>query len=187
MPRLTKIYTRTGDDGTTGLGDGSRVPKTAPRINAYGVVDELNAAIGFVLTQQPSAELAGVLREIQNELFHCGADLCIPEHAKGAGRGPKIEPRHIEALETLMDRLNESLPALTNFVLPGGTASAAALHVARTICRRAERDVLRLAAIERMNPRVIEYLNRLSDALFVMARRENQLAGVAEPLWESRK
>lgn len=186
MPRLTRIYTRTGDDGTTGLGNGERIAKTAPRIEAYGAVDELNSAIGVILTLAPTPTLADPLRRIQNELFHCGADLCVPESAKSAMPGPRIEPRHVAALEELIDQLNEELPPLANFILPGGTPAAAQIHVARTICRRAERDALRLAAVEAIGASVVHYLNRLSDALFVMARFENLKTGTAEPLWDSR-
>jgi len=186
MPRLTKIYTRTGDDGETGLGSGARVRKDHPRVEAYGAVDEVNAALGVALATSPHADLAAALRAIQNELFHAGADLCIPEDAKAAGVGPRIEPRHTRGLETLIDRLNAELPPLENFVLPGGTPAAAQLHLARTICRRAEREVLRLAAAEAINPEIVRYLNRLSDALFVMSRYDNRAAGVAEPVWDSR-
>lgn len=186
MPRLTKIYTRTGDDGETGLGSGARVRKDHPRVEAYGAVDELNAVMGVVLAAQISQETAAALREIQNELFHAGADLCIPESEKPSGGGPRVETRHTQALETLIDRLNGDLPPLENFVLPGGTPAAAWLHVARTVCRRAEREVLRLAASDAVNPEILRYLNRLSDALFVLSRHENRVAGVAEPVWDSR-
>jgi cob(I)alamin adenosyltransferase len=186
MPRLTKIYTRTGDDGSTGLGSGTRVSKTAPRIEAYGTVDELNAQVGVVRTLRPAAELVEPLASIQNELFHAGADLCIPEADKGAMPGPRIEPRHVERLERLIDRLNAELPPLANFILPGGTPAAAAMHVARAVCRRAERDVIRLSRVEPIGEQVVVYLNRLSDALFVMARYDNLKANVAEPIWDSR-
>jgi cob(I)alamin adenosyltransferase len=186
VPRITKVYTRTGDDGTTGLGSGARVPKTSARIAAYGTVDELNSLLGVVLASGPVAELAEPLRAIQNELFHCGADLCVPETDKARFPGPRIEPRHVAALELLMDSLSESLAPLENFILPGGHAAAAHLHVARAVCRRAERDVLQLAASEPVNPLIVPYLNRLSDALFVMARYQNQRGGVADPLWNSR-
>lgn len=186
MPRITKVYTRTGDDGTTGLGTGARVPKTSPRIAAYGAVDELNSLLGVVLASGPVAELAGPLRRIQNELFHCGADLCVPEADKPRFGGPRIEQRHVDALEALMDSLSASLAPLENFILPGGHAVAATLHVARAVCRRAERDVLQLAAAEPVNPLIVHYLNRLSDALFVMARYQNQRSGGGEPLWDSR-
>jgi cob(I)alamin adenosyltransferase len=186
MPRITKVYTRTGDDGTTGLGTGARVLKTSARITAYGTADELNSCLGVVAAMEPHADLAEPLRRIQNELFHLGADLCIPDADKAAMPGPKIEPRHIEALEVLMDRLGESLSPLENFILPGGTAVAGHLHVARTICRRAERDAIALSQLESVSADVIRYLNRLSDALFVMARYENVKAGVVDPQWDSR-
>src|SRR5262245_1388801 len=186
MPRLTRIYTRTGDDGTTGLGTGERIAKTAPRIEAYGLVDQLNAHIGVVLAAEPAADLTAALRRIQNELFHCGADLCVPEAAKAARPGPRIEQRHVEALERLMDDLSEELPPLENFILPGGSRAAAELHVARAVCRNAERAVLRLAEQEAIGAFVVAYLNRLSDALFVLARTQNSKAGVRDPTWDSR-
>lgn len=186
MPRITRVYTRTGDAGETGLGTGARVPKTSPRIGAYGTVDELNSHIGVALASGVHADLAGPLRMIQNELFHLGADLCVPEPDKARQPGPRIESRHIVALEALMDRLSESLAPLENFILPGGTAAAAALHVCRCVCRRAERDALLLAEEEPISAQVVPYLNRLSDALFVMARYQNQASGVRDPLWDSR-
>lgn len=186
MPRLTKIYTRTGDDGTTGLGDGSRIAKNSPRIEAYGLVDQLNAHVGVVLTCSPTERLVEPLRRIQNELFHLGCDLCFPESAKQQYTVPKIEPRHVTALEQLMDELSESIPPLENFVLPGGTRAAAELHVSRTVCRNAERAALALSETEPIGGSVVHYLNRLSDALFVMSRYENVRAGVAEPTWNSR-
>jgi len=185
MPRITKVYTRTGDDGTTGLGTGQRVPKNALRISAYGTVDELNAQLGVVLTVHPCAELVEPLRRIQNELFHLGAELCVPEAEKAQRPGPRIEARHVRALEQLIDHLNGQLPPLQNFVLPGGTPAAAHLHVARTVCRRAEREVVALASHEAVGAHVLPYLNRLSDALFVMARYDNRQAGVDEPIWDS--
>src|SRR5438034_1844261 len=142
MPRLTRIYTRTGDEGTTGLGDGTRVPKTTHRIEAYGLVDQLNSQIGVVLASQPADALVSTLRRIQNELFHLGSDLCIPEAAKKTMPVPVIEQRHVVALEKLMDELSEQLPALENFILPGGSLAAAQLHVARTLCRNAEREAI---------------------------------------------
>jgi len=185
MPRITKVYTRTGDDGTTGLGTGQRVSKNALRIAAYGTVDELNAQIGTVLTVHPCAELVEPLRRIQNDLFHLGAELCVPEADRARFPGPRIEARHVEGLERLIDDLNGQLPPLSNFVLPGGTPAAAQLHVARTVCRRAEREVVSLSSHEPIGAYVLPYLNRLSDALFVMARYDNRRAGVDEPLWDS--
>jgi len=186
MPRITKVYTRTGDDGTTGLGGGRRVPKDALRIEAYGTVDELNSAIGAALAAGLVSEAADPLTRIQNDLFHLGADLCILEEDKTRVPAPRIEARHVEELERLMDRLSEELPPLENFVLPGGSPGAAALHVARTICRRAERLVVALSRKEAVGTHTVPYLNRLSDALFVMARFENRRRGVPDVLWDSR-
>ena len=183
MPRLTKIYTKTGDDGSTGLGTGARVPKNAPRIAAYGDVDELSSHIGLALTLGPTADLAEPLRRIQNELFHLGSDLCIPDADKVKMPVPVVEDRHIAALEALIDRFNDQLPPLENFILPGGTQSAAALHVARTVCRRAERSVLSLAQVESIRPQVGIYLNRLSDLLFVLSRWAAKVRSEPEPLW----
>ena len=183
MPRLTRLYTRKGDDGTTGLGGGQRVPKDSVRVAAYGTVDELNAAIGVALAAGLAARLAAVLPTIQNELFHLGSDLCFVEEDKQKFAMPQIDARHVEALERLIDELNEVVGPLENFILPGGAPGSAALHVARTICRRAERDVLTLSHHEAVGRFVMPYLNRLSDALFVMARYENHARGVAEPLW----
>jgi len=185
MPRITRVYTRAGDDGTTALGSGQRVPKSARRIAAYGTVDELNAQLGVVLASGVAAALVAPLRRIQNDLFHAGAELCIPEAQRATHPGPRIEARHVAALEELMDQLGAQLPALQNFVLPGGAAAAAHLHVARTVCRRAEREVVALAAEEPIGPHVLVYLNRLSDALFVLGRYQNKLAGVPEPIWDS--
>ena len=186
VPKLTKIYTRTGDDGSTGLAGGRRVPKSSPRIEAYGTVDELNALIGLVLAAKPTVRLVNPLQQFQNDLLHLGADLCRPEEEKSAATGPNVEARHVAALEELMDELSTSLDPLENFVLPGGTSAAAHLHVARTVCRRAEREVLRLAEREKVGQYVVVYLNRLSDAFFVMARFENKMAGAVEPIWNSR-
>src|SRR5262245_35403711 len=187
MPRITKVYTRTGDDGTTGLGSGDRVGKDSPRIEAYGTVDELNSAIGLALAAGVNDAIAPALARIQNDLFHLGSDLCVPEEEKSRRPVPQIEARHVEALEELMDRLSEELPALENFVLPGGAPGAAQLHVARTVCRRAERVVVALSRRESVGEYTVRYLNRLSDALFVMARHENKRRGVADVLWDSRR
>ena len=186
MPRITRVYTRTGDDGTTALGSGDRVGKDDPRIEAYGTVDELNSAIGTALASDPDPELGEVLQRVQNELFHLGSDLCVPEDRKRQMPVPRIEERHVEVLEATMDRLTERLDPLANFLLPGGSPAAAHLHLARTISRRAERRVVTLAAVAEINPLAQRYLNRLSDALFVMARYENHAKGVSEPLWDSR-
>ncbi len=186
MPRLTRIYTRTGDDGTTALGTGARVPKTSARIAAYGEVDELNSVIGVALAEGLDASVDQVLRPIQNELFHLGSDLCFPEADKARVKIPQIEARHVDALEAAMDRFSEHLAPLENFVLPGGSPGAARLHVARATCRRAERAVVALAAIEPIGAFVVRYLNRLSDLLFVLARVENQQRGVQDVCWNSR-
>src|SRR5215471_18197177 len=145
MPRITKVYTRSGDDGSTGLGGGQRVGKDSPRIEAYGTVDELNSTLGVALAAGLNEAIAPAVRTIQNELFHLGSDLCILEEDKARMPAPRIEERHVVALEKLMDRLSEELPPLENFVLPGGAMGAAQLHVARTVCRRAERLVVALA------------------------------------------
>jgi cob(I)alamin adenosyltransferase len=184
MPRLTKIYTRTGDEGMTGLGGGRRVPKDSARVRAYGTVDELNSAIGVALALGLTERLAGELPSIQNELFDLGSDLCWPEDDERRDRIPTVQPRHIERLERVIDELNAVVGPLTNFLLPGGSAGAAQLHLARTICRRAEREAITLSHEEPIGELVLPYLNRLSDALFVMARYENHERGVAEPLWE---
>ena len=186
MPRITRVYTRTGDDGTTGLGGGQRVPKDAPRIEAYGTVDELNSVLGVALAVGVNDTVAAALRTIQNDLFHLGSDLCILEEDKAKRPVPRIEERHVVALEQLMDRLSEELPPLENFVLPGGCPGAAHLHVARTVCRRAERLLVALARTEAIGPWTVKYVNRLSDALFVMARHENKRRGVPDVLWDSR-
>jgi cob(I)alamin adenosyltransferase len=186
MPRITKVYTRTGDDGTTGLGGGQRVGKDSARIEAYGTVDEVNSVLGVALASGLSDAIAEPLRNVQNELFHLGSDLCILEEDKARMPVPRIEERHVLALEKLMDRLSEELPPLENFILPGGSPGAAHLHVARTVCRRAERLVVTLARSESVGPWTVRYLNRLSDALFVMARYENRSRGVSDVLWDSR-
>jgi len=179
--RLTKIYTRGGDTGETSLGDGSRVSKLDGRIEAFGAVDELNAALGLVLAGDLADELRGVIARVQNELFDVGADLSVPAGVDGRLR---VEQSMVDRLEQDCDRFNAELPELRSFVLPGGTEAAARLHVARTLCRRAERDVLRAAAKHDLGPLVAVYLNRLSDLLFVLARAENALAGQDEPLWK---
>ena len=186
MPRITKVTTKTGDDGTTGLGSGQRVPKDSPRIEAYGTVDELASQIGVALAIGLNETLVPGLERIQNELFHLGSDLCILEEDKARLPAPQIGARHVEALETLMDRLSEELPPLDNFILPGGSPGAAALHVVRTVCRRAERLVVALSRQEKVGAFTVRYLNRLSDALFVMARHENKRRGVPDVLWNSR-
>ena len=186
MPRLTTIYTRKGDEGETSLGGGQRVPKDSARIVAYGTVDELNSAIGVALALSLSPRLMETLPVLQNELFHLGSDLAFHEEDKQASELPHIEDRHVQKLEELIDELNEIVGPLQNFILPGGSNGAAQLHVARTICRRAERAALTLAREERIGELVLPYLNRLSDLLFVMARYENKQRGIEEPLWDTK-
>ena len=177
MVRLTRIYTRTGDDGTTALGDGTRVPKTSPRIEAYGTVDELNAVLG-VCWELAAEPLRARLRQVQNDLFDLGADLCVPLSAPaGVAR---IGAARAARLERWIDEANAPLPPLASFVLPGGGPLAAQLHVARTVCRRAERRTLDLAAHEPVNPQDTIYLNRLSDLCFVWSRAA---AAGQEVLW----
>ena len=185
MPRLTKIYTRTGDEGETSLGSRTRVKKDDARIEAYGTVDELNSFIGLALTSNLSPRLNELLLPIQNQLFHLGSDLAFPEDEKKEFEVPRIEKRHIEALEAMIDELNEIVGPLENFILPGGSAGAAALHVARTVCRRTERQLVTLSQQSAVSEHSLAYLNRLSDALFVMARYENAQKKVPETLWDS--
>lgn len=182
--RITKVYTRKGDDGTTGLGGGQRVSKDSLRVRAYGAVDELNSAIGVALAHGLSPRLAEFLASVQNELFHLGSDLCFIEEDKTKYDIPQIEQRHLEKMERLIDELNAVVGPLENFILPGGSPAAATLHLARTICRRAERDAISLAHDDTIGPFVVSYLNRLSDALFVMARYENKARGIQEPQWD---
>jgi cob(I)alamin adenosyltransferase len=186
MPRITKVYTRTGDDGTTALGGGERVPKDSARVAAFGTVDELNSCVGAAMASGLDPSLAARLSGIQNDLFHLGSDLCMPEAGKERRPVPTIEPRHVDALERWMDEMSAELSPLENFVLPGGTPGAALLHVARAVCRRAERDAIALSRFEPIGPSVVAYLNRLSDALFVAARYENAKRGVPDVLWNTR-
>jgi cob(I)alamin adenosyltransferase len=179
--RLTRIYTRGGDQGETSLGDGSRVSKLDCRIGAFGTVDELNSALGLVLVGDVPEEMREPLVRIQNELFDVGADLSVPW---GVTDRLRVEQPMIDALEQLCDDFNADMPELRSFVLPGGTESSARLHVARTICRRAERDVLLGSQEVDLNPLVLGYLNRLSDLLFILARAANASAGRDEPLWK---
>jgi cob(I)alamin adenosyltransferase len=183
MVYLSRIYTKSGDHGETGLGDGSRVPKDHPRVAAYGSVDELNAVLGLLLAQCPDLPEAELLRSIQNDLFDVGADLCVPQAAEQApGQKLRVRPEQATRLEAAIDRLNEALAPLTSFVLPGGSPAAAWCHLARTVCRRAERDVVTLARNETINPQIVTYLNRLSDLLFVLARVCNG-KGQNDVLW----
>ncbi|HET9482356.1 MAG TPA: cob(I)yrinic acid a,c-diamide adenosyltransferase [Xanthomonadales bacterium] len=174
--RLSKIYTRTGDDGTTGLGDGTRVAKDSARVTAYGTIDEANSAIGVVLSHAVPDDVRSMLTEIQHELFDLGGELCIPGHAA-------IDDADIARLEQRLDGYNEPLPPLKDFILPGGGAAAAACHLARTICRRAEREVVTLSHHDAVRPEAIRYLNRLSDLLFVVARVLARASGEGEVLW----
>lgn len=184
MPRLTKIYTRQGDDGTTALGHGQRVPKDHLRVRACGAVDELNAVIGTALAHGLCDRLTKELSRIQNELFHLGADLAVPQAAQARVSVPLLEARHVEKLERLIDEFTQATGPVENFILPSGSLGAAYLQVARTVCRRAEREVVALAREEAIGPQVLPYLNRLSDVLFAMARYENHQRGVPEPLWD---
>src|SRR5438128_1119933 len=175
MVYLSRIYTKTGDQGETALGDGSRVAKDHPRVTAYGGVDELNAVLGVLLAAcRPDAETAELMRSIQNDLFDVGADLCVPGKAdEKPGDKLRVRAEQSLRLEAAIDRLNTNLAPLTSFVLPGGTPLAAWCHLARTVCRRAERDVVTLSRGETINQQVVIYLNRLSDLLFVLARHGN--------------
>jgi cob(I)alamin adenosyltransferase len=179
--RLTRIYTRGGDAGETSLGDGTRVSKLDTRVVAAGTVDELNAVLGVVLAGNCPGELAAPLARIQNELFDVGADLAVPFEVEGRLR---VTQAMVDDLEQLCDRFNEPLEELRSFVLPGGTEAAAGLHVARTVCRRAERDAITAAGMHSVDPLVAVYLNRLSDVLFILSRAANAAAGAAEPLWK---
>ena len=180
--RLTRIYTRGGDRGETSLGDGSRVSKLDCRIGAFGAVDELNSHLGVALAGELPHDLRPVLERVQNELFDVGADLAVP-YGVGDGR-LRVDDDAIAALEAACDRFNADLPELRSFVLPGGAEAAARLHVARAVCRRAERDALLAAEELDINPLVLVYLNRLSDLLFIAARYANAAAGAGEPLWK---
>jgi cob(I)alamin adenosyltransferase len=177
--RLTRIYTRGGDRGETSLGDGSRVSKLDPRVVAFGAVDELNSLLGLGLAADAAAEMRPVLERVQNELFDVGADISVPFEVSERLR---VAQSQVDRLEADCDRFNAELPELKSFVLPGGTELAARLHVARAVCRRAERDVLDAAREVEVNPLVAVYLNRLSDLLFILARAAN--AGGDEPLWK---
>jgi cob(I)alamin adenosyltransferase len=178
--RLTRIYTRGGDSGETSLGDGSRVSKLDCRIGAFGSVDELNSALGLVLAGELADDVRAALTRIQNELFDVGADLSVPW---GVTDRLRVDQASIDRLEQLCDRFNAELPELRSFVLPGGTEAAARLHVARALCRRAEREVLLASQEVDLNPLVLAYVNRLSDLLFILARTANARADVDEPLW----
>ncbi|MGB5578602.1 MAG: cob(I)yrinic acid a,c-diamide adenosyltransferase [Woeseiaceae bacterium] len=175
--RLSKIYTRTGDDGTTGLGDGSRTPKDSVRVEAFGTVDEANSAIGIVLASSAlPVDVRRCLVDVQHDLFELGGELCIPGHAA-------ITDKFIDRLENDLDAFNHDLPSLKEFILPGGSQAAAACHLARTIVRRAERRVYTLANVDDVRPEVVKYLNRLSDLLFVVARVLARAESGQEVLW----
>ena len=179
--RLSKIYTRTGDDGSTGLGDGTRVPKEDLRVEAYGTVDEANSAIGVVLsTAALPAQIVTCLTEVQHDLFDLGGELCIPGHLM-------IGAAHVERLETELDGFNEALPPLKEFILPAGGPAASACHVARAVCRRAERRCWALARVESVSPEALKYLNRLSDLLFVLARVLARHEHGSEVVWRRAK
>jgi cob(I)alamin adenosyltransferase len=185
---LTRIYTRGGDAGETSLGDGRRVSKDSARIAAYGTVDELNAHVGVLRTLALPDGWDAWLARIQNELFDLGADLCVPEEERTDRSSERertrlrVDASQVSWLEARCDEVNDRLPPLTSFILPGGTAAAAQLHVCRTVCRRAEREIVALAAHERVNPEATAYANRLSDLLFILARAANPPG--AEPLWQ---
>jgi cob(I)alamin adenosyltransferase len=181
-----KIYTRTGDGGETSLFGGERVKKTVARIRAYGTVDELNASLGVAIASAEPDELTVTLRQLQQELFMVGADLATPSGTK-ENRTVRVAEEHVLRLEKEIDRHDETLEPLKNFILPGGTERAALLHLARTICRRAERETIGLAEKEKINERVIVYLNRLSDLLFVLARIANARAGENDIPWHPQR
>ncbi len=178
--RLSKIYTRTGDDGTTGLGDGSRTRKDSLRVEAYGTVDELNSVIGVLLATPGCEPFTKLLDDIQHNLFDLGGELCIPGHTA-------ITAAQITWLEQQLDLLNGDLEPLKDFILPGGSPAAAHCHVARTVCRRAERLVVRLSRSEPISQQAVHYLNRLSDLLFVLARKINQHLDIADRLWQHQR
>ena len=179
-----KLYTGQGDDGHTVLFGGTRVPKNDSRICAYGDVDECNATIGLAVAHGAGEETVTILRQVQGELFMLGAELAAPQ---GNAPSPRIDDNHISRLERWIDAATEETPSTRNFVLPGGTAAAAALHLARTVCRRAERNTVGLSMQQSVRPAVLVYLNRLSDLLFALARRENHHAGVADIPWIASK
>ncbi len=174
--RLSKIYTRTGDDGTTGLGDGTRVAKDSARVNAYGTVDEANSTIGLLLAAELPDGVRELLTRIQHQLFDLGGELCIPGHAA-------VFDADVDALEARLDHYNDDLPPLKDFILPGGGEAAARCHIARTVVRRAERRTVELARLEDIRPQPVHYLNRLSDLLFVLARVLARASGHGEVLW----
>lgn len=185
MVHINRVYTRAGDDGTTALGGGQRVPKDSLRIDAYGTVDETNSVIGVAVSAGLHESMRPHFFVIQQVLFNLGSDLCILEEDKKRYSVPGIEQRHIDDLEQWMDAWNEDLEPLKSFILPGGDMSAAQLHVARTTCRRAERLTIALSREEEVGPFCVPYLNRLSDLLFVASRYQSKLAGAGDILWDS--
>jgi cob(I)alamin adenosyltransferase len=186
MPRISRPATHTGDDGSTSTVTGQRVSKDAAEICAYGVLDELNSAIGVALSLEGlSSDLRLPLQTIQNDLFHLGAEFNSGTSEQTEATQPRIEERHVEKLDDILANLYEELDPLTNFTLPGGSPSAASLHLARAVCRRAERVVVTLSSTEEVGVLALKYLNRLSDAMFLMARLENKRSGKEELVWDS--
>jgi len=177
--RLSKIYTRTGDDGTTGLGDGTRVQKDSLRVEAMGDVDELNSVIGLMLTETVPDILMDLLTQVQHDLFNLGGEICIPDYVI-------LQQANIDNLEEAIDTLNDDLAPLKEFILPGGTKATSFCHLARTVCRRAERKLITLARDEKVTDISLKYLNRLSDLLFVLCRVINKEAGVSDVLWNNK-
>ncbi len=184
---MTSIYTRTGDQGETGLFGGGRVPKDDARVDAYGEVDELNAVLGVARATGQDPGLEALLKDLQDQLFTVGSVLATPQESKAASYIPQIQQGWVDAMERAIDDFDTQLAKMTHFILPGGTAAAASLHVARTVCRRAERRVISLVRDGQVNPAVVVYLNRLSDLLFTMARVANARAGVEDVLWIPKK
>ncbi len=182
---VTRIYTRTGDGGETGLFGGQRVPKDDLRVGAYGTIDELNAVLGVARAAGPGSEIDAVLERLQHHLFDLGAELATPPTASSASvaHAPRVIPAWVEALERDIDRFEDSLPPLRQFILPGGTPAAAMLHLARTVARRAEREIVALSAREPLNPELLKFVNRLSDLLFVLARAANHTGGRPDTPW----
>jgi len=178
--RLTKIYTRTGDEGSTGLANGSRVPKDAARIEAMGAVDELNSSLGVLLAESLPDDVRACLIGIQHDLFDLGGELSAPGH-------PVMGPAHVTRLEELLEKFNGALPPLKDFILPSGSRAASLAHVARTVCRRAERRVVALSHSESLAPALLPYLNRLSDLMFVLGRTLNRHSGGGDVLWQPRR
>ena len=187
MVRINRVYTRAGDGGETALAGGQRVPKESLRIEAYGTVDELNSAIGVAVATGLEPPLAEPFAVIQQVLFNLGAELATPREPGEEAAGPHVESRHVDQLEAWIDEWNDSLEPLTSFILPGGDPTAAHLHLARTVCRRAERLAFALSREEYAGEFVAAYLNRLSDLLFVAARLQNRLSGHGDVLWDSRR